>query len=318
MSEEFGFNLSDVNISNIKNLHIKQSKLEELRIIEIYELVCEIVKASLDLYRDGMAIPEILTLLSEELRGSLGAPHENALDINAERLLSFVNSQSALDKALLSELYLEELKRHNISLSERDFLPENDSPETFVYVKNSLADEAYDVFAESFRDPRVKYASTLKEAVRLVTDGEVTYCLLPLEEAGGERLHAASELIFKNDLKINSVTPVFGLDGNADMKYSLISRRFMIPKIEEDDDLYLELRVSTARSLSLFDLLLAAEHYGARVYRINSTVFSTEDGGEAYYSLVFRSDKGDFLGLLTYLTLFAGNYTPVGIYKNLE
>lgn len=316
--DEYGFSLNKINISNVEDIHRRQSRLEELRIIEIQEMAYEAAQASLELYRQDMSVSEILTFFSETISSPSISPHGNALNINLGRLTSFSSSQAALDRSVFAELYLEELRARLPRVTERDFLPENDSPKTFVYVKNALADEAYDVFAEGFSDPRVKYAPTLREAVKLVLGGEVTYCLLPLEESGGERLHAASELIFKYDLKINSVTPVFGIDGTADMKYSLVSKGFSIPSIYEDDDLYLEIKVKCESTNTLSELLLAAEHYGEDIYRINSTVFNTEEGDEPYYSLVFRSKTGDFTKLLTYLTLFAGNYTPVGIYKNLE
>ena len=318
MSEEYLFDLNDVNVSNIATISGKQSRLEEQRILEIYELVSEVIVAALELRHFGMGICEILTLLSESLELPENCIHKNALSLNLPRLERFSSSLSALDKTVFAELFVEEMSRNSVEITAADFLPVNDSPDTFVYVKNSLADEAYDVFADAFTDPRVRYAPSFREAVRAVTDGEVTYCLLPLEEMGGERLHSASALIFRNDLKINSVTPVFGFDGTADMKYSLVSKRFTIPKIEKDDDVYLEIRIPTEGGLSLSELLYAAEYYGFLPYRVNTAVFDTAGDREAYYSLVFKSSMGDFSELLVYLTLFAGSYIPVGIYKNLE
>ena len=187
-----------------------------------------------------------------------------------------------------------------------------------TYVKNALADEAYDVFSQQLSDPRVKYSSTLNDAVRLVSSGEAEYALLPLEERGGARLASVAELLFREDLKINSVTPVFGFEGLADMKYALVSKHFTIPEILPDDDRYLEIRLRADSSVSASELFSAAESLGAFPYRINTLTFDTEDGAYQYYSVVFRDDGKDFTSLLVYLTLFSGAYTPVGIYKNLE
>lgn len=318
MSDEYTLRLNKVNLSNIERLGERISRTEEMRIVEIYELAEEISEASLDLYRDGMGICEILSLMTETLSYIDAEPHVSALPVNLPRLKSYLSHLVSFDKLLLADLYAEGLRAKSVRLSLADFLPETSSPETFVYVKNPLADEAYEIFSEMFDEPRVIYADTLKEAVRLVAEGEVTYCLLPLEEAGGERLHTASELILKHDLKISAVTPVFGFDGRVDMKYSLISSHFRIPILVSDDDLYIEIRLPYDSGTSLREVLEAADYFGVMLYRVASAAFDRLGNRENYYSLVFKGDASDFTNMLFYLTLFAEDYTPVGIYKNLE
>lgn len=315
MTEDYGFALNEVNIRNISSISLKQAELCERRIIEFYEISSELARG-LGQYRDEMSVFEMLTLLSEALCMPECSAHTDALRINRNRLESFMSSISAFDKVILSDILIESLQNAGIRVMEEDFLVQNDSPETFTYVKNALADEAYSVFCDSFSDPRLKYSSTLKETAALAAEGSVTYALLPLEESGGERLHTATELIFKYDLKINSVTPVFGLDGSADMKYALVSRKFTVPRINADDDAYLEIRLSSDASLS--EIICAAEHFGARVYRANTVTLDNDGTAESYCLLVFKSETGSFIGLLAYLTLFVNSYTPVGIYKNLE
>ena len=141
---------------------------------------------------------------------------------------------------------------------------------------------------------------------------------MPLEERGGARLAAVAELLFREDLKINSVTPVFGFEGLADMKYALVSKHFTVPDIFPDDDRYLEIRIKADSNVSVSELFSAAESLDSYLYRINTLTFTTEDGEAQYYSVVFRDDGKDFSPLLVYLTLFSGAYTPIGIYKNLE
>ena len=46
--------------------------------------------------------------------------------------------------------------------------------------------------------------------------------------------------------------------------------------------------------------------------------FDTEGESETYFSVVIRDSGNNFAGLLTYFTLFIGDFVPVGIYKNLE
>ena len=125
-------------------------------------------------------------------------------------------------------------------------------------------------------------------------------------------------MLFKYDLKIASVTPVFGFDGSADVKYALVSKHFKIPNVAVDDDRYLEIRLRADGSISLSSLFFAAEMLGASVYRINTVQFDSEEGEFSYYTIVFKDEGSDFSELLIFLTLFAGYYTAIGIYKNLE
>ena len=224
---------------------------------------------------------------------------------------------SLYDKAIFSQLYTDRLAKVGHAIDEGHFLPIGTPKESFVYLKNSYADEAYDVFSESFDDPRVRYVPSLKDAVSAVLDGEAGYCLLPLEERGA-RLPTIEEMLYRADLKIASVTPVFGFDGTLDMKYALVAKWLTPPQYRPSDDRYLEIRLPSDSDTTLSELLSVADSYGIGVYRINTASYQTESGIRSSYSIVFKSEGERFTTLLIYLTLFVNDYTPVGIYKNLE
>jgi hypothetical protein len=147
---------------------------------------------------------------------------------------------------------------------------------------------------------------------------EIGYALLPLEERGGVRLPTVAEMILRGDLKINSVTPVFGLDGSADMKYALVSKNFRPTVTSLGDDGYLEIRFEASSDTSLAELVMVSECLGARIYRLNTVTLRDDDGESTYYSVVFCDDGRGFVSLLAYLTLFVPDAITVGMYKNLE
>ena len=118
-----------------------------------------------------------------------------------------------------------------------------------------------------------------------------------------------------NDLKINSVTPVFGPDGTADIKYALVSGSFTVPDRRYTDDRYLEVRIGISSSADLF---FAVEYFGMSIYRVNTFTIDNEGESESYVCAVIKEGKTEFTPLLTYLTLFTEDVVPVGIYKNLE
>lgn len=318
MQDEYAFTTDPVTIDNLAELSRLQSVLDERRICELHEAATSLTYGILEYYESGMNVYELLSLLSGGIDLASGDVHRDAMKENISRLHGYLNAASSLDRTVFCELLLRALRERSIVIGEVDFLPSSSAPETFVYVRNAYADEAYDVFSQDFRDPRVSYARDFKEAVGRVVDGSVTYVLLPLEERGGNRIQTVAQLIFANELKINSVTPVFGFDGNADMKYAIASRHFTVPRRRQSDDRYLEIRLAQDASLTLASLLSVSEYFGHSLYRVSSVGFDTEDGTRQFFSVVLRDDGRDFTDLLVYLTLFTDSYTPVGIYKNLE
>lgn len=318
MNKDGVFATDEITISNIARLSERQSLCSEQRICEIAEIAADAADYYLEMSRDGYGVYEILSVISDGFVTVPLSQHQGAMLNNKSNIREYLKKMGMQDRVVFAEIFLAKLLESSTVINEKSFLQDEDGSCVVTYVKNALADEAYDVFSQQLSDPRVKYSSTLSDAVRLVSSGEAEYALLPLEERGGARLASVAELLFREDLKINSVTPVFGFEGLADMKYALVSKHFTIPEILPDDDRYLEIRLRADSSVSASELFSAAESLGAFPYRINTLTFDTEDGAYQYYSVVFRDDGKDFTSLLVYLTLFSGAYTPVGIYKNLE
>lgn len=318
MAEDMIFSTDEAVLSNLDRLSREHSAVSEQRLLELYGIATPMAKATLELFDSGLGIYESLSTLAETLDLGEYSLSEYNTDLHRHFISKSISTLKNTDKTYLVELYLASLKEEGRALSERDFLPTDTMPETFTYVRNSFSDEAYDVFSQDFTDPKVRYSPSFKDLAAVVAKGEVTYGLFPLEEKGGARLPTVSEIIFRNDFKINSVIPVFGPDGNADMKYALVSRSFTVPKRGKDDDGYLEIRIGADSDLSLSEVLYAVEYFGMSVYRVNTVTFAQEEDSETYFSLVIKDMGNSFSPLLTYLTLFIRDFVPVGIYKNLE
>ena len=318
MSEDLLFPISEAVLSNLERLSREESIIGEQRLLELYDVALPAVRASIELLDEGLESYEMLSVISEGL--SFG-DYYLSVDTTPEyraRIAKCLDTLSRTDKSLFTELYAEGLASLGRPITERDLLPSFSGAETFTYVRNSFSDEAYDVFSQDFDDPKVRYSQNFKESAQAVTNGNVTYCLLPLEEKGGTRLPTVSEIIFRNDFKINSVIPVFGPDSNADMKYALVSKSFTVPERMKDDDLYLEIRIGATGDTTLAEVFGAVDYFGMSVYRVNTVTFDTEGEEETYFSVVIKDLGNSFASLLIYFTLFVRDFTPVGIYKNLE
>ena len=171
MSEDFSFSASQINLENLAELSSVSKIADERRACEISEIADSMAKSAAELHSEGISVYELLSLISEELRLS-----ENS------------------DKIALCKFLPDRFRKAGIFLSEVDFLRQISRPETIVYMKNLLSDEAYDVFSQSFNSPRLRYVSGIRDAIKAVNDGEAGYCLLPLEERGGSRLSSVTEI----------------------------------------------------------------------------------------------------------------------------
>ena len=313
---EEAFITSEVSSDNLSELSRMQSLLAERRICELHEMAESAVSYLRSLYESGMPIADALSLV-DPFSESDTPLHAEAMKENLSHLRASARATEALDKAVFISLMIEELSALGKRPSEADFLSPSAQGEMFTYVKNFYADEAYDVFSQSFSDPRLFYSETIRDAVKAVEEGRAGFCLLPLEEKGGVRLGSISQLLYKSDLRIASVTPVYGYGEQTDLTYALISRGYLIPELSGEDDRYLEIRLPK-KACPLSELLFVTEAYGLQIHRIHSLILEEEGGHLPFYSLVVRAEGRDFVPFLTYLCTFVGDFAPIGIYSNLD
>ncbi|MBR2930322.1 MAG: hypothetical protein IKC32_03740 [Clostridia bacterium] len=307
-----------VYADNLDKLAKDASRLCEARALEIDDVADEMAALAISMGGKELGALGIASVISEVL--SLGSyPKEESVRSELRHaFIGLARSMEAVDRAHLAYSVLSSLRGRGTTLTEEDFLGEPLSGERFAYVRNQFSDEAYDVFSVDFRDPRVRYAGDFKDCVKLLTSGEVDYILLPIEERGGVRLPTVSELIYRSDLKITGVTPVWGFDSSQDMRYALISTRFRRTRLHKDDDRYLELRLSAEDSDTLEELLTVGRAFGMSVYRISTLTHMEEGEPESYFSLVLRDEGREIIPLLFYLAIYAPDVITVGVYKNLE
>lgn len=317
MREGAYFSPNEVYYANLKELFAEQSRVAELRISELAAIASEAAELSKSMSDEGLLPYEIIAALSDT----------DVLDICfpsniAEHSVRYVKNLTALteasDKAEFSRIYLSECRSRGIAIKAEDFFPEERGAQTFTYVKNSLSDEAYEVFSQDFADPRVYYSDSIKAASAAVADGKIGYCILPFEEKGGSRISSISDTIYKHQLKISAITPVFGFEGNADVKYALVAQSVTVPDISEEDDGYAELLIKSDSGEELTELLGAARTLELSVYKVCAVSFGAPGDSESYYSVILKMGNEGFEALLVYLSMFLSECDIVGLYKNLE
>ena len=312
-----GLNIADsATLSNLDHLSLEASKIDEGRVLEIDDVALSAAKLAIALLEGGLDTYSVLSLISDRLSFGEHPIHDERDREFDHYLRIYRSSGESIDSAVFTDIFVSRMREGKRPLTELELLSGDDTRGSIAYVRNQLSDEAYDVFSQDIRHSTVCYKNGFKECADALASGEVGYALFPIIERGGARILAVSDIIYRNDFKINAITPVFGSLGDADVKYALVSKNFTHHAVKQGDDRYLELRVGNP-SGSLHALLSAASFFGIGVHRVDTVALYEGDSDGSVVSLVLRSGD-DFGPMLTYLLLFMPDVVPVGIYKNLE
>lgn len=317
MDNETMFTPSRITYSNLDMLAKESGKLHEESLCEMSFAAKKLAAEISEGIEGGMSINELMAVLSEELSLVPSEPSADTPDFTVNSVIKFIRQQNGINKAAFAKMLASELLKAGVTVSEASYLDTEDQPQTFAYVKNSLSDEAFDVFSQEFSDPRIIYAQNFREACMAVAERKAGYCILPFEEKGGVRIPTISALVSSLDLKIIAITPVFGFEGTADMKYALIGRSFIIPECDDVTDRYFEFTVSRGANISLGELLSAAEYLSYSLFKVHTAV-SDDTESEGWFTLIIKDGGDTFAPFLTYLSLFADEWEPAGLYKNIE
>ena len=307
-TDAYGFSVNPVIEENLRSLALSLKRESDLRLCEWASLAEGMADAICRLLDDGFLPSEAVMAFIASL------PDDPFLPDDTQVSSVFAASERASLCCILTDI----LKERGHALCEGDFLPREDAMPVVAYVKNPYADEAYSVFAEEMPDLTVRYASSFDEVVRQLVSGEVGYCLLPLEESGGLRLSTVERLMHAHDLRIARVTPVFGPDGTADLRYALVCQSVSATPYQAEDDRYLELRLPLGADAVLTDLFIPAHLLSFSVYRVQTVSFGTGEDRDPYLSAVLCGQGADFTALLLYLAMFCREAVVVGLYRNLE
>lgn len=304
------FSLHSVIKQNLDALSVSLEREAELRLCEW----ASVAEAAADCYcswlDDGLDTTEAIAALASALNDA-----HPTFGLGETACLSFPR---AYERASFCRILLELLSQRDHPLTEADFLPSEALLPAVAYVKNPYADEAYDVFAEQIPELTVRYVSSFDEGVRLLLTGEIGYCLLPFEESGGLRLSTVERLLHRHDLRISRVTPVFGPDGAAELRYALVSQSASPVTHSAEDDRYLELRLPLSGECTLSDICVVCELLSLSLYRVQTVSFGEGEERDSYLSAVLFGTGADFTVVLLYLAIFCHDATVVGLYRNLE
>ena len=287
---------------NLKDIDICVSNCLEKRIAHVSEKAEIIGLCDSDDFREKY---EKIFLCQKDL--------PNILDENKKYVLSVKNTISMLDRIKCVE-YVSTEDKVKLFDDEPDTVFETN---TVVYLKNPLADIAFNKFSKCLDDARVIYEESFVEVCEEVYYSRQPYCILPVENSEDGRLSGFGNMIRKYELKIVLTCNVESANGRV-TKFALLKRE--LTRIDCPDYLnegeYLEIGFNFGEEEKLGAVLEAASFFGYKLNKVDSLpIYYSEK--EYYFDIVFKGN-GELKKFLLWLELEVPRYEIIGIYTQIE
>ena len=189
--------------------------------------------------------------------------------------------------------------------------------DTVVYLKNSLADIAFNKFSKCLLDARVLYEESFAAVCEEVYYSRHPYCILPIENSEDGRLSGFGNMIRKYELKIVLTCNVESANGRV-TKFALLKRDIANVDCADcfNEGDYLEIGFHFGEENKLGAVLEAANFFGYSLNKVDSLpIYYSEK--EYYFDVVFEG-KGEISRFLFWLELEVPRYEIIGIYKHIE
>lgn len=188
---------------------------------------------------------------------------------------------------------------------------------TVVYLKNPLADIAYNAFSAHISDPRVSYEETFSDVCEEVYYNRAPYCILPIENSEDGRLTGFGNMIRKYELKITLTCNVESANGRI-TRFALLKRDVGAIKCSKSatEGEFLEIGLNFGEEKRLYEVMQAADYFGYKLNKVDSLpIYYSER--EYYFDIVFEG-KGDLDRFLFWLELEVPRYEIIGLYTQVK
>lgn len=189
--------------------------------------------------------------------------------------------------------------------------------DTVSYLKNPLADIAYNNFSKLLKEPRVAYGETFSDVCEDVYYSRNPYCILPIENSDDGRMTSFCNMIRKYGLKIVLTCNVESANGKT-TGFALLKRD--IAKIECKSGIsegeYVEIGFNFGEKIRLQEVLQAASFFGFSLHKVDSfPIYYSEK--EYYFDVIFKGN-GELKKFLFWLELEISRFEIIGIYTQIK
>lgn len=251
------------------------------------------------------------TMLAEQICDEEGTPVELF-----SRFCDVAEDPQEIIKALFCQTYTFKNQKDRTLRPEVLFslneIPPAGSHGKIAFVRNRHNERAYKHFSEIVIGAKPSYVLDFSEACDLVYNGEVSYCILPIESSTSGRLSSFYAMMDRYELKICAMFELENEDTAESVRYALAGRSLPRP-IAKSQSCAIEFSLTREDGTNLAELLSATALLGATPLRVD---FLPLEYDNSFYRifLTLRTSAKNASALGLYLSLCHPNHTPIGFY----
>jgi hypothetical protein len=201
-------------------------------------------------------------------------------------------------------------------LSESEDIPSHVIHDKKVsFVRGSQAGRAFERFAKYVPGVLAEYEEDFKSGCEAVANGETTYAIVPIENSLDGRLNSFYRLIEKHALSIVLTVDIPSDDYESNTKFALVYKSIDVIPAEGTE--IFECKISFSNQKDVANILMAAEYFGAEVYKLYSLPPSSGIM-ENSFDIIFDISGADTAALICYLFLEYPYFSTIGLYTMTE
>ena len=312
-------------LSNLDILVGRQAWISESMLAVLSELCDAIMR---DAEGDSDTVDSILLSLQslpdgEEDKSPAHPVLASVAPVNRETLIRMSARSGLYTRLLLYAMIEKRMPTDNSPAKDPSPLP-SAARGRIAYMPAAFADKAYLTLSAAVENPRAAATTSFVDACEEVRGGLCEFCILPLESTHSGKLTAFTRLVLRYSLQVVGVCDLEnGAAEGQITRFALLraAREGCFPSPlrppRHSEPLYLEL-IHGEDSLTLTDLLAAAEFCGIRLSRIDTLPrFEELDTESPLISCVLDVAGGDLAAFRRFLSLEASEDTVVGLYSTV-
>lgn len=313
------------NLAKLRNCGISVSERRLAHIGEVAEILSD------ELLSDRGSVFENDAFISK-YRNFIRAAFENSTvpdpDIpteNRSRIESVISEDTVNSAILLCSDVCRRTRGKGRTLIPFDFFPKSTdtvSGARIAYLRSPYSDTAFRIFSGVIKNPSVSYPRDFAGVCEEVYYGRCRYCILPVETSDEGTLSGFRKLVAKYELCPVLSCSVSTGGGTQTTRFSLFAKNIerlsdASPENTEDGREIFSFRLDAPAPDSLHKTMTALRSYGLRLQTLNSYPVAWDEGR---YSFEFSAvcNEGELDAMLLYLTLEIPEYTPIGLYMQVE
>lgn len=313
------------NLYVLRNCGISVSERRLAHIGEAAEILSE------ELHSDSEAVFENDSFISEYRNftrsafENASAPSPDILNENMSRIESVILEDTVNSAILLCSDICRKTRSKGRRLSLFDFFPKSTdtvSGARIAYLRSPYSDTAFRIFSGVIKNPSVSYPRDFAGVCEEVYYGRCRYCILPVETSDEGTLSGFRKLVAKYELCPVLSCSVSTGGGTQTTRFSLFAKNIerisdTAPENAEYGREIFSFRLDAPAPDSLHKTMNALRAYGLHLQTLNSYPVAWDEGR---YSFEFSAvcNGGELDAMLLYLTLEIPEYTPIGLYMQVE